>query len=653
MAVALQGWHPGEVSIQRRLGFADAVSDRWRYVGKSMPDQHRLFHTSNLSFIPVTTIDEHGRPWASIMAGQGGNIGFVQSPSPQALSIHACLWDGDPMLRMVEKWRGNGISAAEQLLTAGLGIEFSTRRRNKFAGRIQNVRGLGSNAIFDVEVNEALGLVNHLRFSSNLSFTNNIDRNCPKYINVYNMEPFERTQPRIIHKVEHIQQSDRLTQDVIDFILGADTVFVGSIYKSQGSTAKKFPSHAGMNARSGLPGFLRVSPSDGRTIVLPDYSGNRFVSSLGNIEATGLVAFTIVSFITGDVLYMTGTAENIVGQEALRIMDRHSAITVVKVTGFTFVKDALPLRQKAGVPVDRSPYSPKIKYLVEESGSESSTGSTHKAKLETGIQLSEDLAVFRFKIDQSQGASKLKLRPGQAIVLDFMDWIGPPQYQHMSNAKPSLLNDDRVRTWTVSSAHESGDVTGFELTMREVTGGAVTGALFDILRTSNKPYGQTVKSEKEVVAEVVGVTGDFYLGQTGINALWVAGGIGITPFVAMLDALSQRQITETVDIKLALSTREPDLMLDLLRGLLARLSPSIQFTIDIFTNAEPSHAQFATRENQNVFFHQGRIPSQYWKDIDVTKDVLICGPNAFGDSAVRGLQDAGVPLERIQREGFY
>lgn len=408
-----------------------------------------------------------------------------------------------------------------------------------------------------------------------------------------------------------------------------------------------------MNARSGLPGFLRVSPSDGKTIVLPDYSGNRFVSSLGNIEATGLVAFTIVSFMTGDVLYMTGTAENIVGQEALNIMDRHSAITVVKVTGLTFVKDALPLRQKSGVPVDRSPYSPKIKYLVEESGSESSSGSTHKARLETGIQLSEDLAVFQFKVDQSEGADKLKLRPGQAIVLDFMDWIGPPQYQHMSNAKPSLLNDDRVRTWTVSSAHESGDVTWFELTMREVPGGAVTGALFDILRRSNKPYGQTVKSEREVTAEVVGITGDFYLGQAGINALWVAGGIGITPFVAMLDALSQRSITEGADITLALSTREPELMLNLLRELLARLSPSIQFTVDIFTNVEASNAQMAKGRNRNLFFHKGRISSEYWKSIDVTKDVLICGPNAFGDSAVQGLQAAGVPLEKIQREGFY
>jgi len=28
-----------------------------------------------------------------------------------------------------------------------------------------------------------------------------------------------------------------------------------------------------MNHRGGLPGFVRVRPSDGRTVVLPDFSG--------------------------------------------------------------------------------------------------------------------------------------------------------------------------------------------------------------------------------------------------------------------------------------------------------------------------------------------------------------------------------------------
>lgn len=159
MAVALHGWHPGEVAIQRHLGFADAVSDRWPIVANFLPDQHRLFHTSNLNFIPVTAIDKHGRPWASIMAGAGGEIGFVKSPSPQTLSIVARLWEGDPMLDNVTAWmKDTDLYETDSHLIAGLGIEFSTRRRNKFAGSIDGIQPLGNSRFrFEINVNEALG----------------------------------------------------------------------------------------------------------------------------------------------------------------------------------------------------------------------------------------------------------------------------------------------------------------------------------------------------------------------------------------------------------------------------------------------------------------------------------------------------------------
>lgn len=468
-----------------------------------------------------------------------------------------------------------------------------------------------------------------------------------------NLIPFAHSQPRIIHQVENLQPSQRLPQDVIDFILNADTVFVASIYKSHKKTAAKFPSHAGMNARGGLPGFIRVSPSDGRTVVLPDYSGNRFVSSLGNIEATGLVGFTIVSFTTGDVLYMTGTAKNLIGKDALEIMERHAALTVMQVSSFTFVKNAMPIRQQAGTEVERSPYSPKVKYLVEEAKTGSSDSAGHKAVLENAIQLSVDLAVFKFKIPPHKNANKLRIRPGQAIALDFMDWIGPPQYQHMSNAKPSLLNDDRVRTWTVSSAHEDNEVSWFELTMREVEGGAVTGALFDILRESNAHYGSPIKFDGSVSAEIVGVTGDFFLGQSDVNALWVAGGIGITPFLSMLSALSARDKAANYDITLVLATREPDLMVHMLEPLLAQLGSGIRVAVDIFTSAKVLQQHLIQSKSQKLSIHSGRIPAEYWSKVAGDKDVLICGPGGFGDSVTQGLQAAGVSLQKIQREGFY
>lgn len=158
---ALHGWHPGEVAIQRKLGYADAVKDHSSIVGSFMPQQHRIFHTSNLPFIPVTTLDNEGRPWASIVSGSTGAIGFVESPNARTLSIHARVWDGDPLLDTFRAWaslRHPQDTIAERFLIAGLGIEFSTRRRNKFAGLIQGVQRLtASDYQIDLAINETTG----------------------------------------------------------------------------------------------------------------------------------------------------------------------------------------------------------------------------------------------------------------------------------------------------------------------------------------------------------------------------------------------------------------------------------------------------------------------------------------------------------------
>ena len=448
--------------------------------------------------------------------------------------------------------------------------------------------------------------------------------------------------------------SKRLPNEVIEFIVNADTVFVASIYKSEASTANRYPSHAGMNSRGGLPGFMRVRPSDGRTVILPDYSGNRFLSSLGNIESTKLAGLTIISFTTGDVLYLTGTAEILIGPPALELMARQPSIAAIEITGYTFVRDAFPIRQDPSTEVERSPYSPKIKYLLEEPEAKATAASGHQARLISAVQFAPDIATLRFQVISKPGVEDLKIRPGQAIVLDFMDWIGPPVYQHMANDAPGSINDDRVRTWTVSSAHEDREVTWFELTMREMKGGAVTGALFNTLKeyTSNK-WGHSVKIDtSKVVADIVGITGDFFMGEGYVKVLWVAGGIGVTPFMAMLSALLERNGGGQGDVILALATREPDVFLQLLQSSLCKTSPKLKFRIDLFTN-EDIRAVELEKSKMGVVIHKGRIPQEYWGTMGGDRDVFICGPGGFGDAAVNGLRSTGVPMDKIMREGFY
>lgn len=477
-------------------------------------------------------------------------------------------------------------------------------------------------------------------------------------------EPYPSPKPTIAHISTHIQPQERLPQQVIDFIKTSDTVWVGSIYKSQAATAAKYPSHAGSNARGGLPGFVRVKPSDGRTIVVPEYSGNRFLMTLGNIESSKLAALTFVCFTTGDVLYLTGTAKILVGEPAMDIMAKQACVLTVETTGFSYVKNAFPVRQRPGTVPVVSPYSPKIKYLVDEPEAVAAASSGgQKAKLVSAIRYSDDIATFKFQVVNAKSKAKhsLKIRPGQAVVLDFMDWIGPPRYSHMADFAPGSINDDRVRTWTVSSAQETGTdnkddsdgVENFEMTMREMPGGAVTGALFNILRKyPNYTPGQPIEIQEEVVSEVVGVTGDFSLGQGPVKMLWAAGGIGLTPFLSMLSALAARGKETEGDVVLALSARDPVPFIKLTEKSLG--TTGVRVTIDLFTKQDNLDVTNLERKaNVQVRLHKGRIPSQYWEKVAEDRQVFICGPGGFGDAAVNCLRSAGVPNTRIHREGFY
>jgi hypothetical protein len=107
-------------------------------------------------------------------------------------------------------------------------------------------------------------------------------RNCPKYITIRDLVPFPHAKSRVIHQENNLPPNACLPSDLIAFILSSDTTFLGSSYSASKEDAPRFPSHVGMNHRGGRPGFVRVR-NDGRTLVLPDYSGKYRVAPLYSI----------------------------------------------------------------------------------------------------------------------------------------------------------------------------------------------------------------------------------------------------------------------------------------------------------------------------------------------------------------------------------
>ncbi|KAG5733076.1 Flavohemoprotein [Termitomyces sp. T112] len=606
----------------------------YHHIGSELPEEHAVFYTTQLPFLPVVTLDVTGRPWGSILAGTDGKPGFVRNSRSKynTLSIDAKLWPGEPLLKNAETFKEDG-----SMLVAGIGVEYSTRRRNKFAGKVTKLEKDDDEVHFELCVDEALG-------------------NCPKYITIRDLIPYSNTSPTITSQNLDFGPNDRLPDKAISLILESDTVFLGTTYAAPADEASHFPSHLGMNQRGGRKGFVRVLPSDGRTIVLPDFSGNRFMTSLGNIEATPFASLTFISFPDGSILYLTGIATNIIGSAAQRVMPLHTqnALTTIQVTGFSLVSNALPVRQRPGSTSISSPYSPPVRFLAEEPGGTSMMDSAivRLTKIEMH---SSTIATFSWAPSET-----LSILPGQAAILDFTPLLGARGYQHMAPLEPTSVNDDRIRTWTVSSVN--ADET-FSLTMREKPGGAVTGALFNIARRLQEVRPELLEDSRPMGLSVglVGVTGSFILPPPPKTAfLWLTGGIGVTPFLAMLRGLNP---AFEYDIQIILSVREPVVFIPLLsEAVRARGSKKGKITIDVFSERDVPEVP---EEGVILRRHKGRISTEALKVSTGEKvgtlekgvslperEVYICGSPSFEEAALNCLIDLGLDRTSVRREGF-
>ena len=286
----------------------------------------------------------------------------------------------------------------------------------------------------------------------------------------------------------------------------------------------------GTNYRGGPPGFTRVVANDASkvTLVYPEYSGNRFYQTLGNLYTTPRAGFVFPDFETGDVLYITGDAEILIGKEAARVLPHSNLAVMIHVFAARFVQRGLPFRGEAGEP---SPYNPPIRYLASEQKflrtAESSSSAT-TAKLLQKDLLTPTIARFRFSINDYIATTD-PWQAGQHVALSLADELDLG-YSHMRDSDPRSLNDDYTRSFTISSQPEDLPREQFEITIRDV--GVVTGFMFR----------QNVRAGLEV--GVVGFGGDFGIeqpqdGDTGEKGgvAFVAGGIGITPLLGQMGRL--------------------------------------------------------------------------------------------------------------------
>jgi uncharacterized protein len=249
----MASFHADEIAAQDRAGH---VLGETPAIRPFMPEQHRTFF-AGLPYLLVGTVDAAGAPVATMLTGQPG---FVQAPDATHLAIAAALDPADPAVRALQPGAEIGI----------LGLDFATRRRNRANGRVVASGPAG----FTVAVAQSFG-------------------NCPQYIQ-------RRTVERVDRPAGPVEVLTGLDPEAAALIRGADTLFVAS--RARDGLAE---GGADISHRGGRPGFVRLR---GDVLTVPDFSGNRYFNTLGNLIGEPRAALLFPDFARGDLLVLQGRA---------------------------------------------------------------------------------------------------------------------------------------------------------------------------------------------------------------------------------------------------------------------------------------------------------------------------------------------------------
>lgn len=254
----------GEIAVQDLAGVPQRAREMAaRAIRDVMPEQHQaLFATLPAVFLALT--DRHGRPWATFASGKPG---FVRAVSPLQLHLRARPAQSETL----------GLVTAPGARVGLIGIDFAThtRRRNRANGRV-----LPSEHGLAIEVEQSFG-------------------NCPKYIVPLFLAPLRKTAEPIARRAAGTDDADVRT-----LLARANTFFIAS---RSGTSPGAAGAGLDMSHRGGSAGVLEVR-GDG-TLSFPDFPGNRYFNTLGNIRSDGCIGLFVPDFATSEAVFLTGPAD--------------------------------------------------------------------------------------------------------------------------------------------------------------------------------------------------------------------------------------------------------------------------------------------------------------------------------------------------------
>lgn len=239
-----------------------------RVIRDFMPDAHRAFF-AQLPFLVLGGLDQRLQPWATMLAAPPG---FAHAPDATHLRIDTLPPAGDPLATRLAPGVPLGL----------LGIEPHTRRRNRVNGTVEARDDHG----FTIKVQQSFG-------------------NCPKYIQA--REPVFAQRPGRMPAAQWLDGLDPAAQRLIG---GADTFFIASAHPARlAGDDDADPGAHGVDVshRGGRPGFVRVDEGD--VLTVPDFPGNSFFNTLGNLAVHPHAGLLFIDHGTGESLHVAARVQ--------------------------------------------------------------------------------------------------------------------------------------------------------------------------------------------------------------------------------------------------------------------------------------------------------------------------------------------------------
>lgn len=570
LSTPLSIWHDGETYLQEKLGVAQRMAAvGQRVVRDFMPDEHRDFY-QQLPFIVLGSVDAQGDAWATFLEGQPG---FMRSPTPTRLDIAGDLAPNDPAASALVQGASIGL----------LGIELHTRRRNRMNGVLTAV-----DVGLSVSVDQSFG-------------------NCPRYIQLRDMR-FDREPGAAVTGAA--QEMNRLDAAARTLIETSDTFFVAT-YTDRAGTRQADVSH-----RGGRAGFVRVD-ADG-LLTIPDFNGNLFFSTLGNMLMNGQAGLLFVDFESGDTLQMTGEAAVLLDSPEIPAFQGAERLWTFRPRRIVRRRGALALRWTSRAQGISDSALMTGDWQQAEARQQASKLADRWQALTVSKIVQESESIRSFHLAPEAGTALLPHLAGQYLPIRVL---------------PPGSDTPVIRTYTLSVAPSDNF---YRISVKR--DGIVSTHLHDQLREGDR-------------LEARAPAGQFTMDAASDQpAVLIAGGVGITPMLAMLrhivyDGLRRQRIRPTTLFYAARSKKERAFAREI-----AALTAAAQGAVKVVHIL----GEAADAVPGIDFDAVGRIDLALLRRLTslADKTFYLCGPPAFTQAIYDALTSAGVADHRIHAESF-